>query len=79
VIEQLISLIGAMMILGAYGAQQFQRMSATSPVYLLLNFGGALILGIIAIRARQLGLSVVEGAWAVISLFMLFKYSLRLR
>ena len=78
-IEQLISLIGALMILGAYGAQQFQKLSATSPIYLVLNFAGAAILGIIAIRARQLGLSVVEAAWALISLFMLFKYSLRPR
>jgi hypothetical protein len=79
VIEQLISLIGALMILGAYGAQQFHKLSATSALYLMLNFAGAVILGIIAIRARQLGLSVVEGAWALISLFMLFKYSLRPR
>ena len=72
-VEQLISLVGALLILSAYGAQQFQKLSPTSSLYLLLNFAGATILGIIAMRARQLGLSLVEGAWAIISLAMLVK------
>jgi hypothetical protein len=72
-IEQLISLVGALMILGAYGAQQFHKISATSSLYLVLNFVGAVILAIIAIRAQQVGLSLVEIAWALISLFMLLK------
>jgi hypothetical protein len=72
-VEQLISLIGALMILGAYGAQQFHKLSANSSLYLALNFVGAVILAIIAIRARQLGLSLVETAWALISLFVLLK------
>lgn len=76
-VEQLISLIGALMILGAYGAQQFHKLSANSALYLVLNFVGAIILAIIAIRARQLGLSLVETAWALISLFMLVKQSRR--
>lgn len=76
-VEQLISLIGALMILGAFGAQQFHKLSATSSLYLALNFVGAVILAIIAIRARQLGLSLVETAWALISLFMLVKQSRR--
>lgn len=66
------------MILGAFAAQQFHKLSATSSLYLALNFVGAVILAVIAIRARQLGLSLVESAWALISLFMMLKSTRRL-
>lgn len=78
-VEQLISLVGALMILGAFGAQQFHKLSATSGLYLALNFVGAVILAVIAIRARQLGLSLVESAWALISVFMLLKHARQAR
>ena len=73
-LEQLISLIGAAMILIAYGANQMGRMDRNSPVYLTLNFVGAIILGIIAARVKQIGLTILEGTWALISLIALVKY-----
>jgi drug/metabolite transporter (DMT)-like permease len=72
-IEQLISLAGALMILGAYAAQQFQKLNSDSVLYLILNLVGAAILAVIAIRLRQLGLTVVESAWSLVSLVMLLR------
>jgi drug/metabolite transporter (DMT)-like permease len=67
VIEQIISLVGAAMILFAYGGQQMQKMRSTDLAYILLNLTGSVILAIIAVRVRQTGLTVMEGAWALIS------------
>jgi hypothetical protein len=65
--EQIISLIGAAMILLAYGAQQMQKMRSTDALYSFLNLGGSLILAVIAFRLRQTGITLLEGAWALIS------------
>jgi glycopeptide antibiotics resistance protein len=65
--EQIVSLIGAGMILLAYGAQQIRKMRATDLSYILLNLAGSLILAVIAFRVRQSGLIAMESAWAVIS------------
>jgi len=70
-VGQLISLCGAAMVLFAYGAHQMGRLSRQSLLYLSLNLVGAAILTVFALRARQAGLAVMEGAWAVISLVAL--------
>ncbi len=72
--EQLISLLGAAMILVAYGAQQLQKMRVTDVVYIVLNLTGSLILGVTAFRVRQTGLIVMEGAWALISAAALINF-----
>jgi hypothetical protein len=70
---QLISLGGAAMILAAYGGQQLGRMDRGGGLYLGLNLVGSAILTFSAICARSLGLSVLEGAWAMISLAALLR------
>ena len=72
-IGQAISLVGAALILAAFAAQQAGRLAPTDAVYLALNFAGSVILAYFAIEARSLGLSVLEGAWALISLWSLAK------
>jgi hypothetical protein len=72
-IGQVISLFGATLILAAFGAQQAGRMKPGDATYLALNFVGSAILAYFAIEARSLGLSVLESAWAVISLWSLGK------
>jgi hypothetical protein len=72
-LEQAISIVGAMMILIAYGANQMGKLDRHNVYYLILNTVGAIILGIIAVRARQSGLTLMEGAWALISLTALVK------
>jgi glycopeptide antibiotics resistance protein len=65
--EQIVSLIGAGMILFAYGAQYLQKMRTTDALYSVLNLAGSLILAVIAFRLRQTGITLLESAWAVIS------------
>jgi hypothetical protein len=59
------------MILAAFGAQQAGRLRPEAPVYLVLNLLGSAILTYFAIEARNLGLIVLEGSWAAISLVSL--------
>jgi hypothetical protein len=70
-IGQAISLVGAALILAAFTAQQAGRLKPDHAVYLALNFVGSAILAYFAIEAKSLGLSVLEGAWALISLWSL--------
>ena len=67
-IGQAVSLLGAAMILFAYGAHQFGRLERDGPLYLGLNLAGSCILTCVAMRTGSLGLTAMEGAWAVISL-----------
>lgn len=72
-IEQVVSLVGAAMILAAFGAQQAGRLDGKSTLYLVLNLAGSAILTYSAIRARSAGLTALEGSWAVISLVSLLR------
>lgn len=72
-IGQIISLVGAALILAAFAAQQAGSLKPDHAAYLALNFVGSAILAYFAIEARSLGLSVLEGVWAVISLWSLAK------
>ncbi len=72
-IGQAISLAGAAMILAAFAAQQAGRLKPADGLYLALNFAGSAILAWFALEARNLGLIVLEGTWALISLFSLLR------
>ena len=69
--EQIISLIAAGMILIAFLGAQSGKLHQKGIAYLLLNLIGSVILAIIAARTKQLGLTLLEGAWAIITLFSL--------
>lgn len=77
--EQIISIFGAITILFAYAAQHLGRLDRSSKWYSFLNLVGSAILTWAAIRARQMGLILVEGAWAAISLAALLRLSLARR
>ncbi len=72
-IGQAVSLVGAGMILAAFAAQQAGKLGREDLVYLLLNLVGSVILTYFAWQARNAGLTVLEGVWAVISLISLLK------
>lgn len=74
-IEQIVSLAAAALILIAYGAQQANKLKSDSFAYLLMNLVGGAVLAVIAFRIKQLGLTVVEASWCLISLVALVKYS----
>lgn len=65
---QIISVIGAAMILGAYIAYQRGWLGRERRAYNLLNFVGALLLAWVAIADQRWGFIILETVWAAVSL-----------
>ncbi len=65
---QVVSLVGALMILTAYGLNQGGIWRELHPGYLALNIVGSLLLGIVAIADGRAGFILLEFAWAGIGL-----------
>ena len=72
-VYQLLSLAGAILILGAFAAQQTKKLDADTAAYQLLNFIGGTLLCLTAIHERQYGFILLEGSWAVLSAWGLWK------
>jgi hypothetical protein len=66
-LHQLIGILGALLVLGAYLALQRRWLTLEERVYYALNFAGAGLLTWVAANDRQVGLTLVEGAWALLS------------
>ena len=66
---QAISVIGALLILGAFAANLLQWMNTSNLGYSLLNFVGSAILLVVAVLDQQVGFILLEGAWALVSLW----------
>lgn len=66
-IVQVISVIGALLILFAYGAHQAQRLASTTVRYQTLNLLGSSALLVVAVLDWQWGFMLLEGTWAMIS------------
>lgn len=67
--DQLVQVVGALLILVAFAAAQFGAMDPHSRVYLVLNFVGSLILAVLAWHERQWGFLLLETVWAIVSLW----------
>lgn len=65
--DQVIQIIGALLILGAFAANQRGGMSSDSELYLGLNLVGSAILCVLAISSGQIGFVLLEGVWAIVS------------
>lgn len=65
---QIISLLGAAMILIAYAGNQRGWMDRTTVWYNLLNFVGSGLLGWVAIVDHRVGFILLEIAWALLSI-----------
>jgi hypothetical protein len=75
-VDQLIQVVGALLILAAFAAVQFERMRPDSRLYLTLNLVGSAILAVLAIAAEQWGFVLLEGVWAIVSGWGLLRLSL---
>ena len=65
---QVISVVGALMVLFAYGLIQAGTWRELDAGYLALNIVGSLLLGIVALEDRRVGFVLLEFAWAGIAM-----------
>jgi hypothetical protein len=71
--DQVVQVIGALMILVAYAAAQTGRWSTDTPVYLWLNLVGSVILAVLAAGSQNWGFLLLEGVWAIVTAASLLK------
>jgi hypothetical protein len=67
-LDQLVSLVGAALVLAAYVALQRGWLPRETRAYNALNFVGSSLLTYAAVRNWNLGFVLLEGAWAFLSL-----------
>ncbi len=72
-IDQVVQIVGAVLILAAYAASQFGRLDPYSRSYLVLNLVGSAILAVLAWHEEQFGFLLLEGVWALVSAWSLAK------
>jgi len=65
--DQAVQLIGAVLILAAFVLAQLRRLATDSVVYLALNAVGAAFLAVVAVLGRDLGFTLLETTWTVVS------------
>lgn len=70
---QVVSILGALLVLGAFAGNQLDRIQTHSYTYQLMNLFGAGALTVAALATGQAGLIIVEGSWTLISVGGLVK------
>lgn len=65
---QIVSVVGALMVLSAYGLNQSGVWRELHAGYLALNIVGSLLLGVVAIADERAGFILLEFAWAGLGL-----------
>ena len=65
--EQVVQVIGALLILAGFAAAQFGWLDVNSRAYLVLNLIGAIVLAYLAWDQRQWGFLLLETVWAIVS------------
>ena len=65
--DQVIQVVGALLILAGFVLAQFRVLRVESMTYLVLNFLGSAILAWLAWVDRQWGFLLLEFVWAIVS------------
>ena len=66
-LNQVLSIIGSLLVLGAYLALQRGQLRSDARLYSALNFLGAGLMTWVAVAEWQIGFIVLEGSWALLS------------
>ncbi|MFL5871504.1 MAG: hypothetical protein ACJ75R_10505 [Solirubrobacterales bacterium] len=69
--DQVIQVIGALLILAGFAGSQVGTLRVDSRAYLLLNLAGSAVLAYLAAHDSQWGFLLLEGVWALVSLWSL--------
>jgi hypothetical protein len=69
--DQVVQVVGALLILAAFAAAQFGRLDVESKPYLWLNLVGSVILAVLAVHEQQWGFVLLETVWAMVSAYSL--------
>jgi hypothetical protein len=69
---QVISVLGALAILAAFAANLFGWIQPSNLWYSVANFLGSAVLTVVAVIDQQLGFLLLEGTWALVSLWGIF-------
>jgi hypothetical protein len=72
-VEQVVQIVGALLILAGFAGLQLGKISAVSRTYLWLNLIGAIILAVLAFVEEQWGFLLLEGVWSLVSAWSLIQ------
>ena len=66
--DQIVQMVGALLILAGFILSQRDLLDADSYLYLVLNLIGAAILAVLAFQGQRWGFVLLEGVWALVAL-----------
>lgn len=71
--DQIVQLVAALLVLGAFCANQWWGLPTDSVTFLGLNAVGTAVLAVLAGRSNDYGFLLLEGVWALVSTIGLFR------
>ncbi|WP_073391061.1 CBU_0592 family membrane protein [Jatrophihabitans endophyticus] len=68
-----VQIVGSLLILGAFVAALLGRVAQSGYGYLAVNAAGSAVLTVTAVISREWGFILLEGVWALVSLYSLVR------